>query len=368
MPKKLTNKERDNLIVELHNLQTSMNAAGILGGSPRTLTQLERRREEIQSMLENEHVPAARKRKADEGDVGGVKKRRPMVKKMTDADIREEIGVIERMPTTGTDRSRLAALREEIERRQHTEGAGNHQPRAKSPEFHEVVDDSSDDSDSSDDVVVIDDDDAGESFGPIVIELERRPDESPLVYLGRLVRVQDSLEDQLNRMNQEMDRMRHLLSVGKARYNDDLSRVQHQLAAASGFSEERRLQEDEYELTVGEGLRRYQREMSGLTNDVDRLKDMYQKQFRDLDVLTSRIQNVRVRAETRRALMQEFPDMSLTDQTEAFRARFVKETPSSFGKMCNLEVFIKKYLKKHPGTSYEVMEKKYKRACTLHHA
>ena len=189
MPKKLTNKERDNLIVELHNLQTSMNASGILGGSPRTLAQLEQRRLEIQSLLQNEHVPAARKRKADDEDFDGGKKRRPMVKKMSDVDIREEIGMIERtLPPTRN--SRLMALREEMKRRQQQSagagaGAGASAGRGD-PEFYEVVDD-------DDAVVVIDDDDdlpsapvqvgAGESFGPIVVEIERRQDESPLVYL-----------------------------------------------------------------------------------------------------------------------------------------------------------------------------------------
>jgi len=313
-------------------------------------------------------------------DIGVEKKRRANVKKMSDGAIHEEIESIESIiPTvSGTERTslrtRLANLREELQGRRRPattveeveDGERNdNKKRPRSPEIIEIDDDSDDD--------VLPSAGAGAGAGGEVdftllsVNLERGPSEGLLEYLARLVRAQDSFEQQLNGMDVEIDRLRSAITREEHAYRQDLERAQRELASAVGFAEQRRAQDVEFDLTSGARSSSYERGKIAMSNKIDRLKILYQQQYHEMDILTTRINNMRVRSDVRRALAQEFPaEMTLTEQMEEFRRRFVNNRFGRGQVQCDLETFMKKYKKDHPRASRATMEKKYKLACGLY--
>lgn len=412
----MTIRERDALIRALEDVDASIREASILGDEAGALRDLERRRDELMHMIQNEHEPKPRARRV-EGDEGGAgagggegKKRSANMKKMSVDGLREEIANIERvLPTlSGKERTslraRLTNLRKELDSKTSPAGRGDgdealNRKRPRSPEVYEIDDDSDESDDSG--VVVLPrsgggagaaggppspvaagaaaaaaaahrggGEGAGEGEGeaelaPIVVDLEQGPNEPALQYYARLLRAQDASEANLNRMNEEMDRLRAWVSRAEHDYHTELDRAQREAASAQGFTNERAAQDLEYSLVRGDRFNTYNRGKIAVSNKIDRLKLAYQQQHHELDVLNSRANNVRVRGDVRRALMQEFPGLTITDQTEAFRRKYVDRTTRLGRVRCNLQTFMKKYKKMHPGASRSVMEKKYKYACRL---
>ncbi len=207
---------------------------------------------------------------------------------------------------------------------------------------------------------------ARDEFKRLEVNLEQEPSEAPLEYYARLLSDQDSLEAHLNRMSEHMDKLRGMIVKAEHDYIQDLDRAHRESAAAQGFSEQRKAQDVEFELTSGARFRSYEAGKLAMSRQIEELKILYQQQYQDMEVLTSRVNNVRVRNDVRRALMQEFPGMTITEQTAEFRRRYVENNKFGSSRVrCNLQTFMKKYRKTHPGASRASMEKKYKRACQL---
>lgn len=405
----MSQRDREGLVRQIMELQERLNSASLLGDDPEVLESIQDEITRLTSIVESEgDVFSGKKRKdVPAAARAGEGNRRPMVRTMGTVEIQHEVAMIMSMEPKERSKNspRLKALNSELEKRAGENASGGAGGGAGSgsskPKIHGraiLVEISSDDeeedhhppvkklmnnSSAGEFVFEIDDSsDEGAGSGAAVVEeteeeeeeavdFERGAGEDVLEYLARLMKarvrmskVVTSLENAVNSAEEKIANERASFEDKKA---DAMARAEANPTATTQKEREQYILaefENENREMVPTKLALHEKKIRELTGLVQEARTAHSTKVDQLDVLNTRVQNLMVSKDVRRAFMTKYKDMTQTEAKEAFETEF---QVNSFGRrrVVGLLAFFGNYRRKHPRIRARKIVGKYVRALTL---